>query len=157
MSDSYETAIATNSAALVLSKTAWTVGLTLSKLARETTCTELCLISLVDDVKVLGNECDRIYVESSELLKHKRSNSNHRIDVDENVWSCLAQQIGELEKLMRQLEKLIGDIDRNNRDLVGQLWEASKAEKYRDHLAYIRTYICKYTVDLHTTLSLMKT
>ncbi len=55
------TAVGTASAVLAVSKAAWRLGISLSKLDQDTKIFDSTVKNLAGEVKSLGNECDLVY------------------------------------------------------------------------------------------------
>ena len=78
-----------------LSKAAWRLGLSISKLDQDTKIVDTSLKYLAGDVKSLGNECDLVYAELKEGASKSEKTSPLPDNVESKIWKCLVTQVRE--------------------------------------------------------------
>lgn len=100
------TVVGTASAVLALSKAAWKLGISLSKLDQDTEIVDTTVTNLVGEVKSLGNECDLVYAELEEVRRKSETGSLAPFDVDGKMWNCLATQVEETSRTTQELDML---------------------------------------------------
>ena len=149
----------TASAVLALSKTAWKLGISFSEYDQEAKVIDTTVnrSDLAGEVTSLGNECDLIYAELEEVVKRRETESLPPCDEDGRTWNCLAMQVEETSRTMREL-KLWG---KHSREEEPSLSDQAECQMERDistkQVASIRAKICRHIVNLRTTLLLIHT
>ena len=151
------TAVGTASAVLSLSKAAWKLGSSLSKLDQDTKILGTTVNALAWDVKSLGNECDLVYAELEEVVGKNGTGSPPPYDVDGTIWNCLATQVEETSRTMQELEVFVKGVREEESGFIGQAQHQRELNKSRNQIASIRTRVCRHTDNLHTLLSLINT
>lgn len=151
------TAVGTASAVLALSKAAWKLGSSLSKLAQDTKIADTTVLNLAGEVKSLGNECDLVHAELEEVVSKSETGSPPPYDVDGRIWNCLATQVEETSRTMQELELFVKSVRGEESSFTGQAQRQRKLNTSKDQIASIRTKICRHTDNLRTTLSLINT
>jgi len=151
------TAVGTPSAVLVLSKAAWKLGSSLSKLDQDTKYVDTTIKNLVWDVKSLGNECDLVYADLEEVLNKSVTGSPPPYDVDGRMWNCLATQVEEISQTMQELELFVQIVRGEESSFISQTQRQRKLDQSKDRIANIRTKVCRHTDNLRTTLLLINT
>ena len=151
------TAVGTASAVLALSKVAWKLGSSLSKLDQDTKIVDTTVKNLGGEVKSLGNECDLVYAELEELGSNSETGSPLPGDVEGKMWNCLVTQVEETGRTMQELELFVESIGRGEFSFIGQAQRQRKLDKSKDQIASIRTKVCRHTDNLGTTLLLINT
>ena len=151
------TAASTASAILALSKAAWKVGSSLSKLDQDTKIVDTTVKNLADEVKSLGNECDLVYAEVEEVVSKSETGSPSPDDVDGRIWNCLVMQVEEINRTMQELELFVKNVREEESRFIGQAQRQRKLDKSKDQIASIRTNVCSNTDNLRTTLLLINT
>jgi hypothetical protein len=150
-------AVGTASAVLALSKAAWKLGSSLSKLDQDTQIVDTTVKNLAGEVKSLSNECDLIYAELEEVVSKSKTGSPPPYDVDGKMWNCLATQVEETSLTMQELELFVKSIRGEESSFIGQAQRQRKLDKSMDQITSIRTKVCRHADNLRTTLLLIKT
>lgn len=151
------TAMDTASAVLALSKAAWKLGSSLSKLDQDTQIVDTTVKNLAVEVKSLGNEADLVYAELEEVVSESETGSPLPYDVDGRMWNCLLTQVEETHQTMQELELFVKSVRGEESSFIGQAQRQRKLDKSKDQIASIRTHVCRQTDDLRTTLLLINT
>jgi hypothetical protein len=151
------TAVGTASAVLALSKAAWKLGSSLSKLDQDTKIVDTTVRNLAGEVKSLGNECDLVYAELEEVVGKSESGSPRPYDVDDRMWICLATQVEETSRTMQELDLLVKSVRVEESGFIGRAQRQRKLDQSKDQIASIRTTVCRQTDNLRATLLLIKT
>ena len=151
------TAVGTASAVLALSKAAWKLGSSLSKLNQDTVIVDTTVKDLAGEVKSLGNGCDLVYAELEEVVSKSEKESPFPYDVDGRMWNGLVTQVEEASRTMQDLELFVKSIKGEDSSFIGQAQRQRKLEQSKDQIASIRTRVCRHTDNLRTTLLLINT
>ena len=151
------TAVGTASAVLALSKTAWKLGSSLSKLDQDTKIIDTMVKNLAEEVKSLGNEYDLVYAELDEVVSKNETGSTLPYDVDGRIGNCLIMQVEETSRTMQDLELFIESVRGEESNFVGQVQRQRKLNKSKDQIASMRIKVDRHTNDLRTTLLLINT
>lgn len=151
------TSVGTASAVLALSKAAWKLGISLSKLDQDTKIVDTTIKNLAGEVKSLGIECDLVYAELEEVTSKSETWSPPPYDVDDTIWNCLAAQVEETSRTIQELELFIKRVRGEESSSFGQAQRQRKLDKSRDQIESIRTKVCRHTDNLRTTLLLINT
>ncbi len=151
------TAAGTASAVLALSKAAWKLGSSLSKLDQDTKIVDTTVKNLAGEVKSLGNECDLVYAELEDVVSESETGSPLPYDVDGRMWSCLVTQVDETSQTMQELELFVKSVRGEESSFIGQAQRQRKLDKSKDQIVSMRTKICIQTDNLRTTLLLINT
>jgi hypothetical protein len=149
-------AVVAASAVLALSKAAWKLGISLSRLDQDAETIDTTIQNLVGDVKSLGNECDLVYAEVEERVGKSDSGSLAQFDVDGALWNCLATQAEETNRTIQELQIFI---EKSNREKFISTENALRQRKLtisKDEIAGTRINICRHTDNLRMTLPLIK-
>jgi hypothetical protein len=151
------TAVGTASAVLALSKAAWKLGSSLSKLDQDTKIVDTTVKNLAGEVKSLSNECDLVYAGLEEAVSKSETRLPQPHDVDDRVWVCLATQVEETSRTMQELELFVKSVRMEEFSFIGQAQRQRKLDQSKDQIASIRTKVCRQTDNLRTTLLLINT
>lgn len=151
------TAVGTASAVLALSKAAWKLGSSLSKLDQDTKIVDTTVKNLAGEVKSLGNEYDLVYAELEEVVSKSEAGSPLPYDAGGRMWDCLVTQVEETSRTMQELERFVKSVRGEESSFVGQAQRQRKLDKSKNQIAGIRTSICRHTDNLRITLLLIKT
>jgi hypothetical protein len=151
------TAVGAASAVLAVSKAAWKLGSSLSKLDQDTKIVDTTVKNLAGEVKSLGNECDLVYAELEEVVSKSETGSPPPYDVGGRMWNCLATQVEETSRTMQELELFVKSVRGEESSFIGQAQRQRKLDKSKDQIASIRTKVCRHTDNLRTTLLLINT
>lgn len=151
------TAVGTASAVLALSKAAWKLGSSLSKLDQDTKIVDTTVKNLAREVKSLGNECDLVYAELEEVVSKSETGSPLPYDVDGRIWNCLVTQVEETSRTIQELELFVKSVRGEESSFIDQAQRQRKLDKSKDQIASIRIKVCRHTDNLHTTLLLINT
>ena len=151
------TAVGTASAVLALSKTAWKLGSSLSKLDQDTEIVDTTVKNLAGEVKSLGNECELVYAELEEISRKSETGSPLPYDVDGRMWSCLVTQVEETSRTIQELELFVKSIRGEESNFIDQPQRQRKRDKSKDQIASIRIKVCWHTDNLRTMLLLINT
>jgi hypothetical protein len=151
------TAVGTASAVLALSKAAWKLGISLSKLDQDTEIIDTTVKCLAGEVKSLGNEFDLLYAELEEVVSKGETGSLPPYDVDGRMWHCLAMQVEETSRTMQELELFVRSVRGEESSFISQAQRQRNLDKRKDQIASIRTKVCMHTNNLRTTLLLINT
>lgn len=143
----------TASAVLALSKAAWKIGSSLSKLDQDTTIVDTTVKNLVEDVKSLGNECDLVFAELEEVVSKSETGSPLPCGVNGNMLNCLVTQVDETRRTMQELELFVKSARGEESSFIGQ----AQRQRKKDQIASIRTKVCTHTDNLRTILLLINT
>ena len=128
------------SSVLELSKAAWTLGISLSRLEQDTKVVDTTVRNLVGEVKSLGNESDLLYAELGRTLAKNETNLS-RGDVDDGIWSCLEAQVEETNRTMQELELFVTRVRGEESRFLGQAQRQRKLDKSKDQIAHIRARV----------------
>jgi hypothetical protein len=150
------TIVGTASAVLALSKAAWKLGISLSKLDRDTETVDTTIKNLAGEVKSLSNEYDLIYTELDEVLSKSETGSLAPFDVDGKMWNCLATQVEETSRTIEGLEMFVKSVRVEDSSFMEKPQHQRKLENRKDEIASIRTNVCRHTDNLGITLLLIK-
>jgi len=145
----------TASAVLAMSKAAWKLGISLSKLDQDTKIVDATVKNLAGEVKSLGNECDLVYAELDEVSSQSETASPSLYDVDGRMWDCLATQVEETSQTMQELELFVKFVRGEESSLISQAQRQRKLDRSKDQIASIRTKVCRNTDNLRITLLLI--
>ena len=145
----------TASAVLAMSKAAWKLGISLSKLDQDTKIVDATVKNLAGEVKSLGNECDLVYAELDEVSSQSETASPSLHDVDGRMWDCLATQVEETSQTMQELELFVKVVRGEESSLISQAQRQRKLDRSKDQIASIRTKVCRNTDNLRITLLLI--
>lgn len=148
------TAAGIASGVLALSKAAWKLGSSLSNLHRDTRIVENTARNLAEEIKSLGNECDLAYAELEEIVSKSETGSPPPYDVDGRIWNCLATQVEETSRTIKELELFVISVRGEKFNFIGQ---AQRQRESKDQIAGIRRKVCRHTDNLRTTLLLINT
>lgn len=151
------TAVGTASAVLALSKAAWKLGSSLSKLDQDTEIVDTAVKNLAGEVKSLSNECDLLYAELEEVVSKSETGSPPPYGVDGRMWNCLVTQVEETSLTMQELELFVKSTRGEESSFIGQAQRQRKLDQSRDQIASIRAKVCRQTDNLRTTLLLINT
>ena len=151
------TAVGTASAVLALSKAAWELGNSLSKLDQDTKIVDTTVKNLAGEVKSLGNECELVYAELEEVSSKSETGSPLPYDVDGRIWSCLVTQLEETSRTIQELELFVKAIRGEESSFIGQPQRQRKRDKIKDQIANIRIKVCWHTENWRTMLLLINT
>lgn len=147
------TAVGMAPAVLALSKVAWNLGSSLSKLEQDTKPVDTAVQSLAGEVKSLGNECNLVYAELKEgVSKNKKTGSPPPYDHDDRIWKCLAMQVEDTGRTMQELELFVKSARGDESSFISQAQRQKKLDTSKDQIASIRTQVGRHTDNLHTTL-----
>lgn len=151
------TAIGIASAVLALSKAAWKLGSSLSKLDQDTRIVDTTVKNLAGEVKSLGNQCDLVYAELEDVLSKSKTGSPPTYDIDGRVWNCLAMQVEETSRTMQDLELFIRSFKGEEANFISQAQRQRKLDISKGQITNIRKKVCRHTDNLRTTLLLVNT
>ena len=151
------TAMGTASAVLALSKAAWKLGNSLSKLDQGTKIVDTTVKNLAGEVKSLGNECELVYAELEEVSGKSETGSTLPYDADGRMWSCLVTQVEETSRTIQELELFVKSIGGEESSFINQPQRQRKRDKSKDQIASIRIKICRHTENWRTMLLLVNT
>lgn len=151
------TTVGTASAVLALSKAAWKLGSSLSKLDQDTKTVDATVKNLAEETRSLSNECDLVYAELEEVVRRGETGSPPLDDVDGRMWKCLEMQVEEISRTMQQLELFVKSVRGEESTFIGQAQRQRKLDKSKDQIAGIGTDVCRHTVNLRTMLLLINT
>ncbi len=145
------TAVGVASGVLALSKAAWKLGSSLSKLNQENNIVDTTVQDLAAEVKSLGNECDLVYAELEEVASKGETASPPADDVDGRMWDCLATQVEESSRTMHDLDLFVKSVRGEESSFIGPVQRQRKLDKSKDQIATIRTEVGRHTDNLRTT------
>lgn len=147
----------TASAILALSKQAWKLGTSLSKLEKSVKFVGNTVKVLTEDVKTLGVECDLLYAELEEVVNESETNSRRLHEIDERVWMFLEKQVGEIGWTMRELGNFMDGVRGEDSGFYSQAQRQRRLDESRDQVANFRTRICRHTDSFRTILLIIHT
>lgn len=150
-------AVVTASAVLAVSKAAWKLGISLSKLDQDTRNFDTTVKNLAVEVKSLGNECDLVYAGLGEVISKRETGSPPPYDVDGSMWNCLATQVEEISRILQELELFVKSVREEESSAIGQAQHQRKLDRSNDKIASVRTKVCRHTINLRTTLLMINT
>lgn len=151
------TAVGIASAVLALSKAAWKLGSSLSKLDQDTRIVDTTIKNLAGEVKSLGNICDLVYAELEEVVSKSEKGSPPPYDVDGRMRDCLATQVEEISRTMQELEHFVKSFRGEESNFIGHAQRQRNLDKSKDQIASITTEVYRHTDNLHITLLLINT
>jgi len=150
-------AVGTASAILGLSKEAWTLGISLSKLDQNTRLVDTTVRNLAGEVKSLGNQCDLVYAEVEGGLRRSEAGSPLPHDVDSRMSNCLAIQVEEASRTMQELELFVVNLTGQEARFIDQAQRQRWLDQSKNQVANIKTRVCRHRDNLHTTQLLINT
>lgn len=150
-------ALRTSSAIFALSKSAWKLGVLLTKLDYDSNQVDTNIKSLSDEVKSLSVECDLVYGEVEDVLQRCEAGVILHDEVDNRMWSCIAMQVDEADHTLRELKLLIQDIRGEKCGVTSQAQLQGKLKRSQIQLTNITTKVCRHTDVLRTALLLIIT
>lgn len=148
------TAAGTASAVLALSKATWKLGSSLSNLHQDTRIVDTTVRNLAEETKSLGNQCDLAYAELEEIVSKSETESPPPYDIDGRIWNCLATQVEETSRTIKELELFVKSIRGEKFNFIDQ---AQRQRESKDQITGIRIKVCRHTDNLRTTLLLINT
>ncbi|KAI9689595.1 MAG: hypothetical protein M1822_010247 [Bathelium mastoideum] len=149
------TAVGAASAVLALSKGAWKLGNSLSKLDQDTETVDTIVEDLAGETKLLGNECDLIYAALEKVVGKGEIGLPTSYDVNGRMWSCVATQAEEASRTVQDLELFATHVEGNEPNSTGRAQRQRKLDNGQNQIASFRTKVCWHTDNLHTTLLLI--
>lgn len=149
------TAMGTAPTVLALSKAAWKLGISLSKLDQDINTIDTTVKNLAVDVKSLGNECDLVYAELEAVESQSETGSPPPNNIDSRIWNCLGTQVEEISRTMQELELYVINVRGEESGFIGQPQRQRKLDISRDQIAGIRTKVGMHADNLRMTLSLI--
>ena len=151
------TAAGASSAVLALSKAAWKLGSSLSKLDQDTRIVSTTVKDLAGEVKSLGNECDLVYAELEGVVSESGIGTPLPYDVDGKIWNCLVTQIEETSRIMQELDLFVKSVRGKDSGFTTQGQRQRKLDNSRDQITSIRARVCEQIDNLQITLLLINT
>ncbi|KAG8525527.1 uncharacterized protein KY384_009171 [Bacidia gigantensis] len=145
------------STVLSLSKAAWKLGSSLSKLDQDTRIIDTTVKDLAGEVKSLGNECDLVYAELEEIATKNKTGSPSPHDIDVRTWNCLLTQVEETSRTVQDLELFVKSVRGEEFSFIGQAQRQRKLDESKDQIASIRTNVCRHSDNFRITLLLINT
>jgi hypothetical protein len=150
-------AVGAASAVLELSKAAWKLGSSLSKLDLDTTIVDTTVKNLAGEVKSLGNECDLVYTKLEGVVSKSETASPQPYDVDNRIWICLATQVEDTSRTMQELELFFKSVRVEESSFTSQAQRQRKLDHIKGQIASIRTKVYRQTDNLRTMRQLINT
>ena len=151
------TAVGTASAVLALSKAAWKLGKSFSKLDHDTKVVDTTVKNLAGEIKSLGHECELVYAELEKKSSKSETGSPLPYDFDGRLWSCLGTQVEETSRTIQELELFVKGIGGEESKFIDQPQRQRKRDNSKDQIASIRIKVCWHTENWRTTLFLINT
>ena len=151
------TAVGTASTVLALSKAAWKLGSSLSKLNQNAPIVDKTARNLAVEVKSLGNECDLIYAELDEVVSKSETGSPLPYDVDGKIGNCLLTQLEETSRTLQELELFVKSVQKKEPNVIDQAQRQRKLDETQDLFARIQKNVCSHRDELRITLLLINT
>jgi hypothetical protein len=151
------TAAGTASDILTLSKAAWKLGSSLSKLDQDAGIVEPTVKELAEKARSLSSECDLVHAELEEVANKIETGTPPPYNVDGRIWNCLTVQVEEASRSIQELELLVQDFRVDESGLVGQTQRQRKLDKSKVQIENIGTQVCRHTENFRTTLLLIQT
>ncbi|KAH8669667.1 hypothetical protein BGZ60DRAFT_469873 [Tricladium varicosporioides] len=151
------TTAGTASVILAVSKEAWKLGSSLSKLDQDAKIIDTTVRNLAVEVKSLSNECDLIYTILKEVASKCETGSPPPFGVDGRIWNCLAIQAEETSHTLQELELFIKSVRGEESGFIGQAQRQRKLDKSKDQITSIKTKVCRHTDNLRISLLLINT
>jgi hypothetical protein len=152
------TTVSTASATFALSKTAWKLGISLSKLHRDTNNVDTTVENLAGDVKSLSNQCDLVYAKLEDIASKDNVASPPPYHfVDGRMWDCLAVQVEETSGTIKELEVFVKNVVGEESSFIAQGQLQRKLENSKDQIISLRRKVCTHTDNLCTTLLMINT
>jgi hypothetical protein len=139
-----------------LSKAAWKLGSSLTKLDRYSGIDE-GVKGLVDETKALSYECDLVHTELEEV-QHKIENGippPHT--VDGRIWKCLSVQVEETRRTIHELQWFVEDFRADDSSVIGQVQSSRRLDESKAQVAKFEAQVRRHTLNFTTTLLLLKT
>jgi hypothetical protein len=147
----------TTSAILSLGKRAWRLGVFLLKIEPATELLDTTIAMLTEEIKTLGLECDLVYSELETVTNTNGATSSLLHDLDDRIWLSLQTIVQETDLTMDRLETFL----ERNRGLQSGVSShpqiPKRVEKEKEHIASVRTEVCRHTDNLHAVLLLINT
>jgi len=142
---------------LALSKAAWRLGISLSRLDRDTGVVDHMIKSLAEEIKSLGNQCDLVYAELEEVTGKAGTDSLPPYDLDGRMWNHLNLQANEASRTMRDLERFFQTVREAHFSPTFESQRQNKPEGAMSQITSFKTRVCRHTDNLHTALLVVKT
>ncbi|KAF1846093.1 uncharacterized protein K460DRAFT_338998 [Cucurbitaria berberidis CBS 394.84] len=151
------TAEDTATAILALGKSAWKLGVSLSKLDQDAGIVDITVKNLAGEVKSFGIECDLVYSELQEVVSKAGAGPPPRYEIYDEIWSCLITLVEEADQTIQEVELFCNGVSGEGSGSIGQARRQRKLEKNRDNITSVKENICRHTDSLRITLLLIKT
>ena len=150
----------TASAVLALSKAAWRLETSLSKLDHDAKPGDSALKNLAGEVKSLSNESNLIYAKFEEVASGSGNGSPPPYDGDGRMWNCLATQVRESLQTLQELELFVKSVrmeEAEETSIVYHPQHLVQLNKSKDQIEAMGADVHRHTENLRTTLLLIQT
>jgi hypothetical protein len=151
------TATGTASDILTLSKAAWKLGSSLTKLDQDSKVVESAVKQLADDARSLSTECDLVHAELEEVTNKIETGIPPPYTVDGRIWNCLVEQVEETRISTQELERFVQLFREDKSSVVRQTQNQWRLDEKKVQIAEFRTQLCRHTDNFRTTSLLIKT
>jgi hypothetical protein len=140
---------------LALSKAAWRLGISLSKLHQDTQIVDNTVKNVAEELKLLGNECDLLYAGLEEVVSKNETGLPPPHDVDSTLWDCLATQVEETSRTVQEMELFVKSIRGEESSFLGQAQRQRRLNRCKDQIESFRTKVSRHTDNLRLMLQLI--
>lgn len=151
------TAADTASAVLLLSKAAWKLGISLSKLNRNDKLVNITVKDLAGDVRALSIECDSVFAELEEVVSSGSTRSRSYHDSEEGEWDHLLRQVEETGRTLQELETFVQGARGEESNPHDQAQCQRRLERVVGQITSIKKRVFMHTKNLRTTPWLINT
>jgi hypothetical protein len=145
------------STVLALSKAAWKLGTSLSKLDPEFRSPDTIVKSFAEELRSLSNECDLLHAELEEIASKSEMGSFPSPEINSRIWSCLATEVEETSRTLQELELFVKDLRVEVSNLIGHVQRQKLLDESKNQIASSSAQVCGHTGTFHTTLMLIHT
>ncbi|KAF2649635.1 hypothetical protein K491DRAFT_610373 [Lophiostoma macrostomum CBS 122681] len=155
MEDTSLKAARTTSAVLMLSKRAWKLAVSFSRLSQDEKSFNQPVRLLTEDVKSLVIEADLIYAELDAPAIQNKELQAPRYNLDDWIWECLDTQMEEIGHTMHHLQFCIDDTKNEANELSSQAQRPRNIEGNEIFLTEMGSKVRMHAVNLKLTLLLI--
>ncbi|KAF2848061.1 hypothetical protein T440DRAFT_481142 [Plenodomus tracheiphilus IPT5] len=140
---------------LSLSRTAWKLGLSLSKLSQHVEFLDTIVSDLAAEAKALSVACDFLYCRLKELAEGSTVMPTGFRGCDTEIWDCLTSQLSIIGDITVELDHFVKSNARLDSPDVQRLQYLTRPGTQRNVILALQTKISRHSDDLTMTLLLI--
>lgn len=145
------------SAVLALSKAAWKLATSLSKLDHEFRPPDTIVKTLAEEIRSLSNECDLLHAELEEITSKNEMGTFPSHEINSRIWSCLATEVEETSRTLQELELFVKNFREESSNAIGHVQRQKLLDKSKNQISAGSIKVLRHTGAFHTTLPLIHT